>query len=169
MNRYCSKCCKEFDFPIKSLSQLENLICPVCGTKISRNSRAPVDSWATERTEDAIGKTILILSKISFLLYSSLSCVAVVAFFLHQDKILYIMTGICLSIFLLQKLFGFCTFRTGTIFLPLGAAIGYFVFRSIQGACLGVSIVFIIRKILWNIFFYLLGKFLNFSGGPGAK
>ena len=158
MNRYCPKCQKEFDFQIRSSSDLDNLVCPECGGKIDRNSRKPFDSSSRDKTETAIGMAFFTLTRINYFFFSAVSAIGIVAFFLHWDKALYITTGICLALFLFQLIKGTLFFRTGPFFIPLGAVAGYFLFKSIRGACLGVCIVFVARNLLWNLFFWILGK-----------
>jgi hypothetical protein len=76
------------------------------------------------------------------------------------------MTGICLAVFLIQQFIGTQTFWTGLFFLPLGAAAGFLLLRSLDGACLGVCAVFIIRHVLWNIVSRLLGKLIGLANRP---
>lgn len=158
MNRYCPKCQKEFDFPINSMANLDNLVCPECGGKIDKNSRKPIDTSSREHMETAIGMGVLTLTRISYYFFSTLSAFGIFAFIMHWDLALYITTGICLAVFLLQLITGTSFFRTGPIFLPLAAVAGYFLFKSIRGVCLGVCIVFVVRNVLWNLFFWILGK-----------
>jgi len=82
----------------------------------------------------------------------------------HLDKMLYIATGIALGAFLLQWITRTVTFSWGVLLLPAGAAAGYLIFNSIQGACLGVDIVFLARHIIRDIIFKLIGKLIKASG-----
>ena len=47
----------------------------------------------------------------------------------------------------------------------IGAVVGYYYFKSIEGACLGVHIVFLIRHLIRDIFFTLLFKFIKMISG----
>ncbi len=163
MNRYCTNCQKEFDFAIKSMKDLDNLVCPECGSKVDKDSRNPAEnvSAETEKTEEAIGNAFMTLMHLSYIFYIAISLVSVAAYFLHWDKVLYITTAISLGAFLIQLLLQMLTFRTGLLFLPIGAAAGYFILKSIQGACLGVALVFIIRHLIRDVIFRLIGKLIS--------
>lgn len=165
MTRYCVKCRKDFDFTIKSIKDMDNLVCPECGLKIDKNSRNPdLDkSEDRERTADAIGAAVSVMARINYIFYITVSLVACAAYFFHLDTLLYVMTGISLGVFFIQLFSQSLSFRTGLIFLPVGAAAGYFIFKSIQGACLGIAVVFIIRHLLRNLFFFIFNKLLSIS------
>ena len=166
MNRYCPNCQKEFDFTIRSLEDLDSLVCPECGGAIARDSRRPLDTDATERTELSLGLVLLLLARIGYVFYALLSLLGIAAYFLGWTTGLYIMTGTCLAVFLIQQLIGVGSFRTGLLFLPLGAAAGAFLLKSPAGACLGVAAVFLIRHVLWELLFWLVGKLLKLSSRP---
>ena len=159
--RYCTNCRKDFDFTIKSMKDLDSLVCPECGASIDKNSRNPAEaevSRGSEKTEDAIGSLFGCLMTLNYIFYISISVAAIVAYNFHWDKALYILTGISLALFLIQQFSGSLAFRTGFIFLPLGAAIGYFVLKSVRGACLGIAIVFIVRHLIRALFWRLLSR-----------
>ena len=161
MKRYCPNCRKEFDFTIKSMSDLDNLVCPECNAHIDRNSTKPIDSSDREHTEEAIEKTFRMLSRINYVFFAAISLFAIASYFLNWDMALYISSGICLGVFLIQLITGTCTFTTGLFFLPAGGVAGYFIFKSIRGIFLGTSIVFVVRHMLWNFFFWLMRKFIR--------
>lgn len=163
MKRYCANCQKDFDFPIKSMKDLDNLICPECGSKIDKDSRNPAEnvSAESEKTEEAIGRTLALFVNINYFFFITLSLVSVAAYFLKMDKLLYTMTAISLGVFLIQLFFRSLSFPTGILFLPIGAAAGYFIQKSIQGACLGIAIVFIIRHLIRGVIFRLIGKLIS--------
>ena len=143
---------------------MDSLVCPECGSMVDKDSRSPEYlevSRSTEKTEDSIGNAIGCLMRLNYIFYITISIFAIVAYNLHWDKTLYILTGISLGLFLIQLFFRSVAFRTGLIFLPLGAAIGYFVLHSIRGACLGIAIVFIIRHLIRALFWRLIMKLFN--------
>ncbi|MBP5359437.1 MAG: zinc ribbon domain-containing protein [Treponema sp.] len=161
MIRYCTNCRKDFDFTIKSMKDLDSLVCPECGSKIDKDSRSPAYeevSRGSEKTEDTIGHVFGCLMTLNYIFYIAISVAAIVAYNFHWDKLLYILTGISLGLFVIQLFFRAVAFRTGLIFLPLGAAIGYFVLKSVRGACLGIAIVFIIRHLIRELFWRLFSK-----------
>ena len=165
MTRYCVKCRKDFDFTIKSIKDMDNLICPECGLKIDKNSRNPdLDkSEDREKTAEAIGSAFHVMARINYIFYVTASLVAVAAYFFHLDTLLYVMTGISLAVFFVQLFSQSLSFRTGLIFLPAGAAAGYFILKSVQGACLGIAVVFIIRHLFRHLFFFIFNKLISAS------
>ena len=90
-----------------------------------------------------------------------LGLLGVAGFVSGIDKLLYAATAISLAAFIIQFMTGTLIFASGIIFLPLGAAAGYFYFKSIEGACLGIHIVFLIRHLIRDIFFMLLFKLIR--------
>lgn|GEM_PF-957935 len=170
MKRYCTNCQKEFDFTIKSMQDMESLVCPVCGSKVDKDSRAPEYkevSAGSNRTANAIGNAVSCLFTLNYMFYISVSIVAVVAYYFNLDKLLYTMTGISLGLFLIQFFTGSHTFRSGIIFLPLGAAAGYYLLKSIRGACFGIAIVFILRHLIRDLIIRLVIKLLELVGAFG--
>lgn len=167
MKRYCTNCQKEFDFTIKSMDDMNSLVCPVCGSKVDKDSRAPElkkVSDGTDKTVDAIGKTLSCLMTLNYMFYISISIVAVVAYYFNLDKLLYTMTGISLGMFLIQLFSRSLGFRSGIIFLPLGAAAGYYLLKSPRGACFGIAIVFILRHLIRDIILTIIIKILDLFG-----
>lgn len=170
MKRYCTNCQKEFDFTIKSMQDMDSLVCPVCGSKVDKDSRAPEYkevSVGTNRTANAIGNAVSCLFTLNYMFYISVSIVAVVAYYFNLDKLLYTMTGISLGLFLIQFFTGSYTFRSGIIFLPIGAAAGYYLLKSIRGACFGIAIVFILRHLIRDLIIRLVIKLLELVGAFG--
>ncbi|MBR4005295.1 MAG: zinc ribbon domain-containing protein [Treponema sp.] len=167
MKRYCTNCRKDFDFPIKSMKDLDNLVCPECGSLIDKNSRNPAEdtSAQTEKLENAIGNTFSVFIWINYIFFVAISIFAIVAYNRHWDKALYIATGISLGVFVIQLFFHSLSFRTGLFFLPVGAAAGYLILHTIQGACLGIAIVFIARHLIRALFYRLLGRVISSVSG----
>ena len=164
MIKYCTNCRKDFDFTIKSMKDLDSLVCPECGSRIDKDSRNPAleeVSRATDETEETIGNAFGCLMSLNYVFFMSISVAAIVAYNFHWDMALYILTGISLGLFVIQLFFRSVAFRTGFIFLPLGAAIGYFVLKSVRGACLGIAIVFIARHLIRALFWRLLSRLFS--------
>ncbi len=164
MIKYCTNCRKDFDFTIKSMKDLDSLVCPECGSRIDKDSRNPAldeVARATDKTEETIGNAFGCLMSLNYVFFMSISVAAIVAYNFHWDMALYILTGISLGLFVIQLFFRSVAFRTGFIFLPLGAAIGYFVLKSVRGACLGIAIVFIARHLIRALFWRLLSRLFS--------
>ena len=59
------------------------------------------------------------------------------------------------------NLFGFLSglargralFKTGVIFIPLGAALAYYIYGTPESACLGVQVVFMIRHMIRDLLY----------------
>ncbi|MBP5157332.1 MAG: hypothetical protein ILP18_05625 [Treponema sp.] len=169
MIRYCPNCHKEFDFAIKSIEDLDDLVCPECGCKIDRNSRRPLEEPDEGGVDMSLGLMLLVLVRIGFVFFALLSLLGVGAFFLHWSWGLRILTGICLLVFLMQLALGVHQFRSGPVFLPLGAAAGFFFLRSLDGVFLGIAAVFIVRHVLLEFVFWLFGKLFGFVVPPDEE
>ena len=150
------------------MADLENLVCPECMAHIDKNSVKPPDTAEQDRVTQNIGKIFFVVSRVFYVFYALLSLLGIASYFLGWDKILFIMTGICLGVFVIQLLTKTTSFSTGIIFLPIGAAAGYFLFKSIQGACLGLCAVFVIRHLIWRFFFFIIRKLISLinKGAP---
>lgn len=161
MNRYCTNCKKEYDFPIKSMIDLDNLVCPVCHAHIDKNSRKPVDQYETTRTEAAIGRGFASIFRFFYLFYLICAIASLLAFIFRVDSLLYTLTAIALGTYIIQLFFRITNFRSGIIFLPLGAAAGFFIFKSPQGICLGIMMIFMIRHLIRDLFWKLISKLIR--------
>lgn len=161
MIRYCTNCQKEFDFQIKSMADLDTLICPCCGASVGRNSRKPVDIAGTEKTETAIGNAYYKILRFFYLFYVICAIAGYTAYSFHLDTFLYISTIIPLVVFTIQLITGTATFRTGIFLLPIGAMLGIFIFHTIQGSCLGIHTVFLLRHLIRDIFFKFINWLIN--------
>ncbi len=161
MLRYCENCKKDFEFAPLAVSGKDDLICPECGGVIGKNSRNPDRRVDSEKTEEAIGSIFAKLLHMSYIFYMVLGLLGVAGFVSGIDKLLYAATAISLAAFMIQFMTGTLIFASGIIFLPLGAAAGYYYFKSIEGVCLGIHIVFLIRHLIRDIFFMLLFKLIR--------
>ena len=159
MLRYCTNCEKETDFPVSDFTGNKELICPVCGQVIDRNSRRPVDTSGTDRTESAIGRILSGLMHFAYIFYMCLAVIGFIAFFLKLNTVLYVVTGIAAGVYLIQLLTHTATFASGVVLVPLGAIAGYLL-GGLTGMCLGIHIVFfarhIIRDVIYRLFFRLI-------------
>ncbi len=162
MLRYCPYCEKDYDFSPLSVSGKDDLICPECGNIIDKNSRHPANTdEGTKHTEEGIGRIFAGLYNLFFIFYMLMAIIGVIAFVSGMKTLLFTVTVISLAVFIIQLITGTLIFTSGIFFLPVGAVIGYLIFKSIPGACLGIHIVFLIRHILRDIIFRLLGKLIN--------
>ena len=142
------------------MTDLDNLICPVCGGKIDKNSRAPV---VDDNMDAKIGSIFQKVFHFFYIFYMLCSVVGIIAYFLNLSTVLYVATGVCLVVFVIQWFSGYMTFRTGLIFIPVGALIGYLKLGTYEGACLGVMIVFAIRHLIRDIIFRLIWSLVGRS------
>ena len=98
-----------------------------------------------------------------YIFYMLCAVVGIIAFFLNLSKVLYVVTAISLIVFVLQLLSGYNTFRSGLVFLPIGALVGYLKFGTYEGACFGVMIVFAIRHVVRDVIFRLIWALVGHS------
>ena len=161
MLRYCTNCQKEFDFKIKSMDDLDNLICPECGAKIDKNSRKPVETGANS-AEKTVTNVIGGYFTIKYYIHFVLALIGLIAFFLGHFGILYFMALLCVVTYLFQFLFGRISFLSGLFFIPLGALIGVLVLgKVLRGICLGIVVVFIIRHLIRGFNYFILSKLIR--------
>lgn len=162
MLRYCPKCQKDIDFPIKSMRDLDSLVCPVCGSKVEKNSKNPERVDDSDSIETGIGNAISIFFRIIYLFYFLFALPSMFFYFFSMSKALYICTIINLVFYLWQLIFWGGRFRIGLILLPVGAAVAFYFFHSLQAACFGVQLVFlayfVIRGLLYELLFRIIFK-----------
>lgn len=161
MLRYCINCQKDFEFAPLDVSGGKTLICPECGNVIDNNSRHPVNKEELEQGEETVGRIMYRLMRLSYIFYMLLAVMGVIFYVLHLDKPLYTVTAVALIAFLIQLITRTLNFTSGIVFLPAGAALGYWLFKDFAGACLGIHIVFLIRHIIRDILYELLFKFIR--------
>ena len=152
MKRFCTNCQKEFEFNISSMKDLETLVCPVCGSKIDKESRRPVDP-RIEENEEKIGRMMFGVLGFSYMFFVVFAVIGVVAYYLEAYPVLYATTAINLYVYLSHILRGSANFKSGVFFIPLGALVSYYIYRTPQSACLGVQVVFMIRHIIRDILY----------------
>lgn len=159
MVRYCNNCKKDYDFKIKSSAELDSLICPGCGQPVDKNSRRPVDNSQQQKNYENIGKTMVGVMHFIYCFYLLISLVGIACYVLKYEKGVYVATAVVLVAFIIQFLIGQVTFTTGFIFIPLGAVLFYYKFKTVTAACLGILVVFALRHLIRDIIFRLLHKF----------
>lgn len=165
MLRYCTYCKKEYDFDPLAVSGRDELICPECGNTIGKESRTPYGKEMAERTEETIGQIYARLLHLSYIFYLAMGIIGAAGFVSGIYPILYAATAVSLTVYTIQLITGTLIFRSGLVFLPIGAILGYLYFRIPEGACLGVHIVFLIRHLIRDIIFRLLFAFLRGISG----
>lgn len=150
MLRYCTNCRKEYDFEVKSLEELDNLICPVCGAHVDQRSKSPEKTYYNEAPARVIGYGLWQISVIRYYFYPVCAILGALSFFLHWDTALYIVTGISLVLFVLDYFF------SAFLVLPvIGGVAGFLLLHSVRGACFGVmcawALLYLIRLVRWFI------------------
>ncbi len=161
MLRYCVNCKKDYEYAPTAVSGKDDLICPGCGAVIDKSSRHPVDEESVSKTEEGMGRAVAGLFGFCYVFYLALGIIGVVAFITGSNKLLYAVTIIALIAFIAQYFSGTLAFTAGVVFLPLGAVCGYLIFKSLQGACLGIHVVFLIRHFLRDIVYALIYKLVR--------
>lgn len=161
MLRYCTNCKKDFDFDPLAVSGKEDLICPECGGVIGKESRNPAIKENAEKTEEEIGNIFARLMHLSYIFYMVMGLAGVLCYFPGIYTVLYAVTMISVTAYLIQFITGTVTFASGVILLPAGAVLGYIFAGGIPGACLGIHIVFLIRHLIRDIIFRLVFRFIE--------
>lgn len=161
MNRYCTRCCKEYDFKIISMEELDNLICPVCGQKIDKNSRKPRDTETENQIEEAIGEGFYTVFKLAYFFYLICGIIGIIFFTLKWNKLLYIDTALCLITYAFRFGGSVDYRRWDSLFIVLGGALGFYLFPSLEGVCVGIMAGFIVRHIFRTIIYRLFAKFIG--------
>ena len=165
MLRYCTNCKKDYDFAPLAVSGKDDLICPECGMVIDKNSRNPEDKIEAEKTEAAIGNTAARLLHLSYIFFMTMGIIGVIGFITGIRPLLIAATAISLTVFIIMFLTGTLVFVSGLILVPMGAVLGYLYFKSIDGACLVIHIVFLLRHLIRDIILRLIFRFIGFASG----
>lgn len=167
MYRYCPKCKKNYDFDIKSMDQLDSLVCPICGSKIDKNSRQPHDYVAEAKMERAIGRGINNLMWLGFTIYVILGTVGIILFLFDFDIALYILTAITIPTFLVKYARGSYFIDSAIPYLVLGGILGFMLFWSLDGICFGLMVGMIMRQVVRYLIMRLLFKALGWFSRLG--
>ena len=163
MIRYCVNCKKDIDFPVKSIKDLDSLVCPECGNPVGKNNRNPELAKADEKTEDAIGGAIGVLFRILYLFYFLFAFPSMFFYYFSLTKALFICTIINVVFYILQLIFWGRRFQIGVVLIPIGAAVAYYFLRTIEGACLGIQIVFLAYFVIRGLLLDLLFRFIGWA------
>lgn len=163
MKRFCTNCQKEFEFNINSMKDLDNLVCPECGGKIGAESRRPVDP-RIEQNEENIGRIMCAVVGFNYMFFLFFALIGIIAYFFDAYTVLYVTTAINLFAYLSHAFRGSTMFKSGIFFIPLGAAVFYYVFKTPQSACLGVQAVFLIRHLLRDLLYTSIIKIARWGG-----
>lgn len=161
MLRYCPNCKKDYNINVKSMAEMEQMVCPVCGEKVEKVSKNPEHVGAEDGMENHLGETMYKLIYLSIIFYFCCGVISVVAFVLHWDKVLYTVTAVSVIGYFLQ----YFNTEWGIIWMTIGAIAGYFILHSVQGACLGVEVLLIVRHIIRR----LIIRFFVWIGRLGSK
>lgn len=161
MKRYCITCHSNVEFDIKSLEDMDNLVCPNCGAKVDKNSKEPKFERQVEKSYNTLGAVSGGIFSFFFVFYLVCAIVGIVAFCLKMYPLLYIMTAINVIAYIIQWLIRYVAFVSGVVFLPLGAVVGFIIWHSLAGACVGIMIVFAIRHVLRDLLFMLVGALVK--------
>lgn len=165
MTRYCTNCRKDYEFDPKEVSGQKEIKCPVCGNMLSAYTRNPKKVYAERQADIAVSNGLARVFHFFWIFYMVMGLIGLGFFLAGMSTALHIVTVISLVIYVIQLLTGTIIFASGVYLLPLGAAAGFLFFKSIDGACLGVHVVFlirhIVREILWKLLYWFIGKLQN--------
>ncbi|MGN0437033.1 MAG: hypothetical protein ACI4F4_00800 [Lachnospiraceae bacterium] len=159
MLRYCKNCQKEYDFKINSVADLEHLVCPDCGAFIDKDSKKPVDRTESDKTEAAIGKAYSWLLYVGIVTIVLCAIFGVVSFLLKWYGFLYVTTLIGFVAY--TCIYG--VFTLNFLFPVLGGIVGFFVFRSLPGFCLGMVMGMFARRILTSVIWQIISGLVKLS------
>jgi len=161
MRRYCVNCREEYEFDPRAITGEGNLICPDCGGIIPKDSRRP-STVNNDAMEAGIGNAVSEVFHIAYIFYVTLAVIGIISYFAKWDTVLYVVSGIAIASYLIQLITGTTAFTWGVILLPLGAALGYFALHGgIRGVCLGILAVFLIRHVIRDLLWTLVGKIIG--------
>lgn len=163
MLRYCPSCDKDFDFPVKSNADLENLVCPECGRHIDKNSRRPHDYAADAAREVAIGKTIVGVILFLHILYFVFASLGIPAFYLHWDVCLYILAVAAAGLYMTIGDRSLISSKWGFIAVIMMAGLMAYKYKSIQGACFGICIALVAICIINVLVGMLAGALIKWA------
>lgn len=159
MVRYCNNCCKEFDFKIGSVNDLDHLVCPQCGAAVDKNSKKPQSVKSAHQVEDVVSKTYSGLIGFGFATIILSGVIGIVSFILKWNILLYLDTLIGLIAYLfIYGLLGY-----GTILLALGMLIGGLCAKSFAGICLGLTVAMMLRRFLGRLTMKLVAALVQWS------
>ncbi|MCR5824147.1 MAG: hypothetical protein K6G60_06940 [Lachnospiraceae bacterium] len=161
MLRYCKNCQKDFDFEPRAVSSAKDLICPECGTVIPKNSRNPMQGIEAERSEERVGHIFGVFLHFAYIYYLTLAVLGIIGFFTGLHGLLVITAAISLLSYAVQKITDTTNFSLGIILIPAGAIIAGLYFQSVEGALLGVHIVFLIRHLIRDIILRIIFWFVD--------
>ena len=163
MIRYCINCKKDIDFPIKSIKDLDSLVCPVCGNQVGKNNRNPEIVNNDDKIEQGIGNAVGVLFRILYLFYFLFAFPSMFFYYFSLTKALYVCTIINVVFYILQLIFWGRRFWIGVVLIPVGAALAYYFLRTIAGVCLGIQIVFLAYFVIRGLLLDLLFRFIGWA------
>ena len=156
MYRFCKTCNKEFEVQIKRMEDVEIIHCPYCGKLVDKNSKKPTVQPGEITAEEAATSVFIWLAKLRWIIYPIFAGLGILFYFLKLTMPLYIVTAISLLYFFYQH------GKTFITILPIGcAAIGYYYFKTYEGACLGVAISWVIWHIIRIIKWFIVSKLIE--------
>lgn len=163
MNRYCTNCQKEFKFKVDSVTDMDNLVCPECGQRVYKDSRKPRDYQGEAKIEETIGGVIYGVMFFLYCFFLIMGILGIIAFFLKWDTFLYIDTVISVVAYQKMHAKNLLDFSKGSFWFLVGAGIGFLCYKTLQGACLGIMIVFVIRHLFRAIIMGIIGKLISWA------
>lgn len=152
MVRYCQVCQKEYDFPVKSMKDLDELFCPVCHSPVRLDSRKPIVEEETEQAAHAIGNVYAGVLRFFYLFLVICAGLGLLFYILHMNGPLIAVTIVAMLFGLLRYgNFGLCA-----LFLIGGAVAGFLLGKSVRSTCLGVMVGIVLFCIVRDLIYRLI-------------
>lgn len=166
MKRYCNHCKQNYEFKIKSMEDLNHLICPVCGCQIHKDSKAVGEdakeyAQATEKTEAAIGNIIMKIARFNYVFFLLMGMIGVFLYLLHLTNVMYVFTIVTVLLFLIDGFRGAVSALLNVGLTVISGFAGYYFLQNIEGICLGFFVMLFIRHLCKNILWRLFWRFLR--------
>lgn len=147
LTRYCRNCKKQYNFDIKDMKELENLICPVCGHKIDKNSRTGNNPSDGEVPAEFVGKAYYFFIRFFFLFFPLCGLIGVIAFFMQLKMLLYVTSCVGILVYIIR----YGKSSKQLTWPILGVLLCGIYFRTVDGVCLGIAASFIVRYVYQRI------------------
>lgn len=153
---FCSDCNKKFSCEIKTIDDLNHLVCPICGKIVDKDAKPFVLPSRGEMLVDKTAKFFL-----NFCYYFNFLCssLGLLCYFLGNMSLMYIFSLIMLVFYVIELLLGFDRNIFGIIGVFVFSIGGFYFFsNSVLGLSLGCLFCFLISSVIKIIINLVLRK-----------
>ncbi len=161
MIRYCPTCGKEVQIKIKSMNDVREVNCPICKTHLTQEFGESRAKKQSTEAEEKIGNIFAGLARASYYFFLLCGALGIVAYFFHWDILLYIDTILCVLLFLAQYQEDIFFYGFGAVWILVGGAVGYLLFRTCRGVCLGIMVALMARHFFRYVVLRLVYWIIN--------